>query len=500
MLVQLQHRAFPKVFHYFDTRKGTTPAIVRQLDLFVDHDGLLRLRGRLNKSSLLSKDTKNPILVPRSSKEYPCPLTKLLILSYHYLIKHSGVGSTAVAIRQAFWIPKIKIQVKSVLRKCVPCKKLEGPPFKIPPSPDLPEFRVDGSFYEAIGVDLTGELLIKTESGVEKVYICLFTDCLSRHVNLEIVDDLTAASFINAFRRHCAVYSIPHLVISDNATNFELGAKEITEMVEDSDEYIHDEFHSILESEEVQREFLGIKVEFRSIPKRAPWFGGFYERLIGITKRTLKKSFSKKLLTYSQLLTLVKECQAVINDRPLTYLSNEPFDMTPICPSEIVLGKRVTTLPYKDYPDDYDPDICDTSIAIRSLQKCQKSILEHFRNRFISEYLVNLRERHQYDRKDHKTFKETVQEGMVCQIHCNAKRQNWKLGVIEDLYRGKDGQVRAVGLRTQTGYTNRAISKLYPIEVTENIDNSVQVHQPTPQVLRRSKRLQAARNIQEQLT
>lgn len=34
-------------------------------------------------------------------------------------------------------------------------------------------------------------------------------------------------------------------------------------------------------------------VEWKFIPKRAPWFGGFWERLMGLTKSALKKTLDE---------------------------------------------------------------------------------------------------------------------------------------------------------------------------------------------------------------
>ena len=129
---------------------------------------------------------------------------------------------------------------------------------------------------------------------------------------------------------------------------------------------------------------------------------------------------------------------------------------------------------------------------MRVLQKGQKACLSKFKQQFISQYLPSLRERHQHNRKDHKSCTETVKGGMVVLIHGDDKRQNWKLGVVRDLLRGGDGEVRAVSLRTATGVTNRPLSKLFPLEVSENTDQQLHENVPRPEPLRRSARIAAA--------
>ncbi|KAH3848563.1 hypothetical protein DPMN_090941 [Dreissena polymorpha] len=44
--------------------------------------------------------------------------------------------------------------------------------------------------------------------------------------------------------------------------------------------------------------------------------GGFYERLVGLVKRSLRKSVGRNLLTEIQMQTLVKEVESVVNSRP----------------------------------------------------------------------------------------------------------------------------------------------------------------------------------------
>ena len=51
--------------------------------------------------------------------------------------------------------------------------------------------------------------------------------------------------------------------------------------------------------------------------------GGFYERLVGLVKRSLRKSVGRNLLTDTQLETLIKEIEAVVYSRPLFYFGDD---------------------------------------------------------------------------------------------------------------------------------------------------------------------------------
>ncbi|GFQ86040.1 integrase catalytic domain-containing protein [Trichonephila clavata] len=50
-------------------------------------------------------------------------------------------------------------------------------------------------------------------------------------------------------------------------------------------------------------------------------------------KELLRRNLGKASLQYDELHTIVCECEALLNSRPLTYLSEDPSDLVPITPS-----------------------------------------------------------------------------------------------------------------------------------------------------------------------
>ena len=101
-------------------------------------------------------------------------------------------------------------------------------------------------------------------------------------------------------------------------------------------------------------------VEGRFITKRAPWHGGYWERLIGLTKAALKRVLGRAHINLITLQILVVEIENILNNRPLTYVSDDPNDMEPLTPSHLLYGRQITPLPYKVTPDELtDPDYQD---------------------------------------------------------------------------------------------------------------------------------------------
>ncbi|XP_078370370.1 uncharacterized protein LOC144654152 [Oculina patagonica] len=199
-----------------DKGKGKRPAIIHQLGLYLDDDVLLRCRGRLQYAQL-PHNTKFPILIPKESH-----LSTLIVRATHSIVLHGGVRETLTELRQSYWIPKGRQLVKREIRKCVTCRKVEGPPFRSVSSPPLPDIRVTGSQpFQVTGIDYAGPLYVRNANKeVAKVYICLFTCTTIRAVHLELVEDQTASAFLRAFKRFASRRGIPECIISDNAKTF----------------------------------------------------------------------------------------------------------------------------------------------------------------------------------------------------------------------------------------------------------------------------------------
>ena len=64
--------------------------------------------------------------------------------------------------------------------------------------------------------------------------------------------------------------------------------------------------------------------------------GGFYERLIQVVKRVLRKLLRNARLSYEELLTVLTESECAINSRPLTHMTSDEFDGDPLTPSHLL--------------------------------------------------------------------------------------------------------------------------------------------------------------------
>ena len=420
-------------------------ALVRQLRLFLDGTGLIRCGGRIHNAPI-TESAKFPLLLPPKN-----PFTDLVIRDTHVRQLHAGVNSTLTALRLKYWIPAGRQHVKKAINHCVSCKKISGLPYNVPDPPQLPKSRLQQvEPFSVTGVDFTGALYICEAEVYRKVYICLFTCASTRAVHLEVVTDLTVQTFLLAYRRFAARKSAPRQMISDNASMYLSAAEELTEL-----------FQSQTLKESLSKQ----GVDWQFIPKKAPWYGGLWERLIGLTKTTLKKVLGRASLSLITLQTLVVEIEAILNDRPLTHVSSDVIDEEPLSPAHLLYGRRITALPHIRVEQDEisDPDYNQHgNTEIQRNSKRLALLIQHFWNRWRQEYLTSLREFHRTTGNNESS----VKVGDVVLVHDEGPRINWKLAVVEELLPGRDGHVRAVNIRTKGGTTNRPVARLYPLEIT----------------------------------
>ncbi|XP_074645841.1 uncharacterized protein LOC141902099 [Tubulanus polymorphus] len=387
---------------------------------------------------------------------------------------HEGVNATIAFVRQKYWVPQIRRRITSLIHKCVPCIKAgTGKPFVLPDPAPLPAVRVqEAPPFSVVGIDYTGALIVRTESSDAKVYICLITCAITRALHLELVTDLTCDAFLLAFRRFCARRSFPRIVYSDNASTVTCAFEELS---------------NLFKSLKIFQFMAQNGVEWRFIPKRAPWFRGLWERLVGMVKSCLKRVLGRAKLNYDELNTVVIECECIINDRPLTYVDSRVLELEPLTPSHLIYGRRISALPQPITDADTlaDPDYGHSELNRR--QEHRAVLVQHFWGRWKNEYLTALRERHNQSGNN----QEIVKIGDIVQIHADNPRLTWRLGIIEKLNRGNDNCVRSAVVRTAKGRTSRPINKLYPLEI-----NHQEFAKQEPQPEKASKKKgSSARNV-----
>ena len=287
-----------------------------KLDLYLDKQGLLRCGGRLGNADL-SEGARHPLLLPKQNK-----LTDIIVEHCHKKMLHAGVSRTLGTVRQTYWISHGRSVVKRVLRKCKVCQRHEGGPYKMPMMPPLPTSRVSESVpFTHTGIDYFGPLFIRNKTESQKVWVCLFTCLVTRAIHLELIQNMSIEQFLLGFRRFLSRHGKPKEIVSDNALHFKLASVTLNEV-----------WSQVVTQPEVTTYIANEGIQWKYIVEFAPWMGGFYERMVGLVKRTLRKAIGKASLGNEHLLTVLKEAEAVVYSRPLVYIADDiqsPITLTP---------------------------------------------------------------------------------------------------------------------------------------------------------------------------
>ena len=333
----------------------------------------------------------------------------------------------------------------------------------------LPKERVQRALaFQFTGLDYLGPLTVKnpgTYESYKKRWIDLLTCFTTGAIHLELVPDCTAESALNALKRFISRRGTPEMILSDNAGQFGKASKALQHIWE---EKVCEE---IIEG--MSKFFSDKEIKWKNIPECSPWVGGFYERLVGLVKRAIKKTLWRATISDDQLHTLICMIEGILNNRPLLSISGDNIeDYKTLCPADFIAPGSQLNLPPSDMEKQQDPDYHPNPKAEKELTSLYSRIqkkLDNFWKIWNTHYLQQLRETHMHShsfkRKKGQVTREP-QVGEVTLIKDVSPRATWKLGRIEKVYHGEDGAVRFAQIKFPSGnVTRRGVQDLVPLEL-----------------------------------
>lgn len=307
-----QRALWPDEFSLLE-KGGTLPVRHPWAKLHVTLErGLLRVRGRATEGAL-------PLLSKTSH------LALLWVRHVHnHQLQHGGGHRTLISeVQKDVWIVGLAVLARAVSRSCVICKRAQPTPFRQPEAP-LPPFRVGAAkgqtvFSHAL-MDECGPFLTRQGRGrpAVKRWILVLTCGATRAVHLELLPDRTATAIAEALIRFACRHPVPKKIVCDNAPEFEAGASLLrgggTPGPEDGSRGWRE-------------------VEWQHYPPYAPNFGGAVEAIVKLTKATLRKVVRDREQTDLDLSHCIRNVEFILNSRPISALSDDPADSSPITPN-----------------------------------------------------------------------------------------------------------------------------------------------------------------------
>ena len=267
-----------------------------------------------------------------------------------------------------------------------------------------------------------------------KYWVLLFTCGVVHAVHLELVDALSTYDTVLAFRRLVARRGLPKVIYSDNAKGF------------------------VAAPDKILGQFGPLTPEWRFIAPNSPWWGGWWERLVRSVKSALRKTVGGNCLARAELETTLHEIEACINSRPLTFVSDDPDQEKPLTPSHFLLGHDSHYLSERS-----EPAPIETADDARRRFDLRQSVVDKFWVVWSSEYLRNLPPWRGVSQGH------TLREGSVVLVEADHRpRLQWPLGIITQVFPGKDGLIRTVEVKTSSGKLERSVQRVHDLEIMNN--------------------------------
>ena len=411
---------------------------ISNLDPFLDHDGLIRVGGRLLRADIPLVE-KHPLVLPKKSH-----VTMLIIDHFHQLCQHQGRHITAATIRTAgYWVQHGSKTIAGILHRCVVCRRLRGP-FVQQKMADLPVERgAPSPPYTHVACDVFGHWEVETRrtrggAANSKRWALLLTCLYSRAVHIEVLEQMTSDSLLCALRRFISSRGPILTLTSDQGKNMVGASNQLANIAE-----ANEAFENFAKNNAFQWNFN---------PPHASNFGGVFERQIRSIRSVIDGilSTTKVTLTHEILTTFLCEAASIVNSRPLSDNPNDP-NSPPLTPASLVtMKKKPLTSP--------DYTLVKQDAYAKNWWRRAQYLAEQFWARWKLEYLQSLQERSKWQQPTRNLRAGDV---VIMQDETATRRYDWPIAMVSESYPSKDTLVRKVRIRFSDGRTlERPASKL----------------------------------------
>ena len=314
-----------------------------QLNLQLNDQQLLECRGRIQGIY--------PVYLPDTAV-----YTEKFVEEAHESTLHGGTQLTMAKVRERHWVPRLRRVVKRIVKKCPGCKRFQATALGVPPPGLLPRDRTEGSTpFQVVGVDYAGPIKFKaTEKREGKAYLILYACSLTRALYLDLARSLQTDEFLLSLKGLIARRGRPSTIYSDNGSTF-IGATAWIKQVQ-NDEKLNDflAHHQIM---------------WKFNLSRAPWWGGQFERMIGLVKTAVRKTIGNAYLTFDELKEVFLDVEIALNGRPLSYVEDDA--QLPVLTPNSMLFSQPNILPEREVHYEENPQLRRRA---KYLRKCKDAV------------------------------------------------------------------------------------------------------------------------------
>ena len=161
-----------------------------------------------------------------------------------------------------------------------------------------------------------------------------------------------------------------------------------------------------------------------------------FEAMIKSSKKAMRAILGDASVTDEELHTAIVGAEGQLNSRPITYVSSDANDLTPLTPNHFIVGQL---------GGQYAPEALDVNEARNPRKRWRRvqQLLGQFWARWRKEFLPNLNTRGMWYQP-----RRNMKEGdVVLLMDPKVRRGEWPLGRIREDHPGKDGLIRVVKVK-----------------------------------------------------
>lgn len=432
ILLRSQKQSFPEDYKALLAGKPvcSSSRLLTLAPVLDSTSGLIRVGGRLRRLEDVDVPL-HPVVLDATH-----PVTRLLIQKYDSDLHHPGPERVFSELRRSFWIIRGREAVRKHQRACAECQRWRGQP-SVPRMADLPEARLrlhKPAFYST-GVDCFGPMMVRVGRRQEKRWGLIFKCLTTRAVHLDLLRTMDSDGYLMALRRLIARRGTPAELWSDRGTNFRGAERELREAF--------DHMVPLL-----QQQLARQKIKFCFNPPAAPHFGGVWEREVRSVKSALYTCVGSQPIPEDVLLTVLLEVEAILNSKPLGYVSADIADIDPVTPNSLLMGRPDGSLPQVVYPE--------TDILSRRRWRHSQVLADQFWSRFIRDYLPGLQARQKWQSPSPGLEDDAV----VMLVEPQLPRAQWPIGRVVKSHQSDDGCIRSAVINIKGHLFTRPVARL----------------------------------------
>jgi len=429
MWIASQQRSFSREIEKLNNGEAIRKGPLSLLNPFIDDNGLLRSRSRLERGESIPYDQKYPVIL--SAKSH---VTRLIVAEYHVRYKHPvGTDLMRARLQKRFIILGLARAIRRLSETCITCRKIT-PAIRPPQMAPLPTDLLDPAFrcFKTLGIDHAGPFYTrephqKEEEKDRRWYVLVFTCLQTRAVHFELCPSLSADATIQALVRFSSLRGTPKTIYSDNASGFHAARLKWG---------AHSPWFA--DPNPLTKELM----QWKFIIPRAPHQGGRWERMVGSMKRALRAYTGSRVRKEDHFRTVLARAADILNSRPLLLRSQGELS-DPLTPDHF-LNPRVK---------DLDVNV-DSRTGLQKVNERVEAATKELWELFTRDLLTQNRNRQTWGREEPLPQKGDL--ALLLEISTIGK-SNWLAGIIEDVIKSAEGKICGVYIRTIKGIVNRSI-------------------------------------------